>query len=295
MICGQSRPRPAPPVKTTSPNGRPVRLGDDVPVPAGHVGGGLLDRPHAGAAAARFAGSPRSNCRNDGLACAQRLAFITLDKIAITPPEPAGAAAAASSITTYGSTPRAAGLRDLGVAERVPEPAHAHPAVEADALEHPLARHHVAQRPQPDLRVDERLGEQHRVLPERPGHHGVLVPLRARAEQAELGVAAARGHRRARPQPGQLGRRRADLAHHRARVGHRRQSRRGQAAQRRDGLRPAPAGQREHARAGPAGGFGHVLAGQPVHDPVAEHAQAGGRGQDVRAGAWPASAAGPGR
>src|SRR5207302_10300172 len=46
--------------------------------------------------------------------------------------------------------------------------------------------------------------------------------------------------------------------------------------------RPAPGGQREHARAGPAGGFGHVLAGEPVDDPVAEHAQAGGGGEDVR-------------
>ena len=43
---------------------------------------------------------PRSNWRNDGLACVQRLAFIRLDKIAITPPEPAGTAAAVSSITT---------------------------------------------------------------------------------------------------------------------------------------------------------------------------------------------------
>ncbi len=53
------------------------------------------------------AGSPMSNCRNDGLACTHRRAFIRLDMMASTPPEPGGTCAAASSMTTYGSTPRA--------------------------------------------------------------------------------------------------------------------------------------------------------------------------------------------
>src|SRR2546421_643786 len=60
------------------------------------IGGG----PAAQAPRPEAAGSARLNWRNDGLACAQRLAFIRLDKIAITPPEPAGTAAAISSITT---------------------------------------------------------------------------------------------------------------------------------------------------------------------------------------------------
>ncbi len=107
----------------------------------------------------------------------------------------------------------------------------------------------MAQRPQPDLRVDERLGEQHRVLPEGARDDGVLVPVRARAEQAELGVGAARRHQRARPQPGQPGRGRGDLADHRARVDDGWQHGGRQTAHRRDGLRPAAPGQREHAGA----------------------------------------------
>ncbi len=52
------------------------------------------------------AGLPRSKPANDGLACTQRRAFIRFDMIAITPPDPGGTCAAASSMTAYGSTPR---------------------------------------------------------------------------------------------------------------------------------------------------------------------------------------------
>jgi hypothetical protein len=99
MICGQSRPRPAPPVNMTSSKVRPVssvmmsRCPRATYAAASSIARTQAPRPEA-------TGSPRSNWRNDGLACAQRLAFIRLDKIAITPPEPAGTAAAISSITT---------------------------------------------------------------------------------------------------------------------------------------------------------------------------------------------------
>jgi hypothetical protein len=52
------------------------------------------------------AGLLTSNCRNEGLACTHRRAFIRLERIAKTPFEPGGIRAALSSITTYGSTSR---------------------------------------------------------------------------------------------------------------------------------------------------------------------------------------------
>jgi hypothetical protein len=73
---------------------------------------------------------------------------------------------------------------DFGVAERIAEPAHAHAAVEADALEHPLAGHDMAESAQPGLRVDDRLVEKHGVLPERAGDDVVLAQERSRAEEA---------------------------------------------------------------------------------------------------------------
>ena len=50
-------------------------------------------------------GFATSNCMNAGEACTQRLAFITLEKMAMTPFAPGGAFAAASSMRTYASTP----------------------------------------------------------------------------------------------------------------------------------------------------------------------------------------------
>ncbi len=52
--------------------------------------------------ATRFdaAGRSTSNPRNDGDAWTQRLTFITFEKIARIPSEPAGTLAAASSMTT---------------------------------------------------------------------------------------------------------------------------------------------------------------------------------------------------
>ena len=53
----------------------------------------------------------------------------------------------------------------------------------------------MAQRAQPGFRVDQRLGQQHGVLPERPGHRGVLAGATCRRRAARAGC------RRRRPRP----------------------------------------------------------------------------------------------
>ena len=87
--------------------------------------------------------------------------------------------------------------------------------------------------------------------------------------------------------------RRGHRADHGAGVVHRREHAGGQAAERGDLVRPGPVGQAEHPGTRPAGRLGGQHAGQPGRDPVAEHAQAAGPGQDVRP--VPGQPAQPGR
>ena len=127
-----------------------------------------------------------------------------------------------------------------------------------------------------------------------PADDRVLARPGAGAEQPELGVGAAGDDRRARPQARLLGGGRGDGADHGAGVVHRREhagvAGRRCAAISSDQVRSASA---EHPRARAAGRLGGQHAGQPGRDPVAEHAHAAGRRQDVRP--VPGEPAQPGR
>ena len=99
MICGQSVPFAAPPVKTSSLMAVPVSPAMMSRCPrATYAAASWIARTHA--LRPDLAGSLRSKPRNEGAACTQRLAFIRFDMIASTPPEPGGTRAAPSSITT---------------------------------------------------------------------------------------------------------------------------------------------------------------------------------------------------
>ena len=118
-----------------------------------------------------------------------------------TPFEPGGTAAARSASRSYTSTRTLGRPFDIVGAERVAEPAHREAGVEADALDHPRGRERrgtsVRRRA---LRVDQRLVEHHRVLPERAADDRVSGPAaRCRCRRsAELRVGAAGDDRRAR-------------------------------------------------------------------------------------------------
>jgi hypothetical protein len=110
---------------------------DDVPVPAGHVGGRLLDGPHARAAAApRRVGQVELEERRAGVRPPPGVHHVGQDGDHAARPGPGGCLLH-DQVRVDAPLP---GLRHLGVAERVPEPAHAHAAVEADARDTRMPR-----------------------------------------------------------------------------------------------------------------------------------------------------------
>ena len=222
---------------------------------------------------------------------------ITLEKIARTPFEPGGTRAAASSMTTYGSTPRRAASAALELAERVAEPAHRDPAVEADPLGHPLAGHRVAERPDPGLRVDERLVGDRRSAarscrPTSVSRSGRTTPMPTSpswvsAPPTTTGVPAASPVSSAAPaaqRPDDRARL-EDLGHDRRGSSPTRSSSSG------DQVRRA---QVEQVGAGARRRVGDEPPGQPIEDPVAEHARRGRSPRTPRA-ACVADPAEPGR
>ena len=157
-ICGQSVPFAAPPVRTTSATSIPAISSTIAQVAARDVGRALLDRAEAlDAARARRIGDVEADEPRRRVHPAARLHQVRED--------PEDAVRAGRELRRLALEQRvdvdavARGLGALELAERIAEPAHHDPAVEADPLDHPAVGHGVAERAQPRLRVDQRLVE----------------------------------------------------------------------------------------------------------------------------------------
>ena len=119
-----------------------------------------------------------------------------------TPFAPGGTAAARLLEKRVNVFPYGGRLFLLRFAEGVAKPAHHQAAVEADSFHHPLVGDGVAKRSQPRMRIDARLVEDERVLPEASPNDGETPRLDdADAEQTELRVGPADHDRRALAKP----------------------------------------------------------------------------------------------
>ena len=184
------------------------------------------------------------------------------------------------SSSEYTSTPSRCRLGELGLAEGVAEPAHGHSAVEADSLDHPPLRDCVAKGPQAGPRIDQRLVEHDRVLPEGApttvNLPGSVSPSPNRASWVSAPptttAVPAGSRRRCGLRPDST---------HDGPGGHPRGRRSVEPGHRDHVVGPVRGGEIKHARARAQRRIGHELAAQAGQNPVAEHPEVSNCREDV--------------
>src|SRR5262249_24111704 len=131
-----------------------AQLADDVQVAADDVRGSLFDRADArGPARSRWTAEAELYERRAGVRPFTCVHQVRQDRVH----SPGSRLDPCRRFLHHhiGVEAAAAGHGDLAVTERVPVPPHRHAPVEPDALEHPLTRRDVTQRPEPDSGIDQ--------------------------------------------------------------------------------------------------------------------------------------------
>ena len=171
----------------------------------------------------------------------------------------------------------------LELAERVAEPTHHDPAVEADPLDHPAVGDGVAERPQPRVGVDRRLVEDDCALPEAAADDGeaagLVLPMPSSpscvsAPPTTTGVPSRK--------PVSAAASRGDVTDDRSRLDDLREDGAIETADLEHTIGPVALGKVEHPGARAERGVGHENTGELREDPVAEHADVRDRGEHVR-------------